>query len=93
MRDTHENGLSSWNTVERDIQFVCSHLNGWEGAQHTKMRRAVAYGGSIFDTNEGKAQIWFVIGGETSVHVCVLNGSAEDVLLVSSITLLCLKLN
>ncbi|KAF5367521.1 hypothetical protein D9758_003622 [Tetrapyrgos nigripes] len=78
--DTHANGASLWKTVEHDIQFVLSHPNGWEGAQQTKMRRAAVYGGLIPDTNEGKARIRFVTEGEASLHACVLNGLAADVL-------------
>ncbi|KAF9816655.1 hypothetical protein IEO21_03960 [Rhodonia placenta] len=78
--DTHANGLSLWRAVEHDIQFVLSHPNGWEGAQQTKMRRAAVYGGLIPDTDEGKARIRFVTEGEASLHACVLNGLAADVL-------------
>ncbi|KAG6832781.1 hypothetical protein H0H92_009399 [Tricholoma furcatifolium] len=78
--DTHGNGAALWNTVENNIQFVLSHPNGWEGAQQSKMRRSAVYGGLIPDTNEGKARIRFVTEGEASLHACVLNGLAADVL-------------
>lgn len=78
--DTHANGNALWKAVEHDIQFVLSHPNGWEGAQQTKMRRAAVYGQLIPDTNEGKARIRFVTEGEASLHACVLNGLASDVL-------------
>lgn len=81
--DTHANGAILWNQVESDIQFVLSHPNGWEGAQQSKMRRAAIYGGLIPETNEGKARIRFVTEGEASLHACVLNGLAADVLSVS----------
>jgi hypothetical protein len=83
--DTHGNGAALWNAVEHDIQFVLSHPNGWEGAQQTKMRRAAIYGGLIPDTNEGKARIRFVTEGEASLHACVLNGLAADVLSVRAL--------
>ncbi|CCM01406.1 uncharacterized protein FIBRA_03457 [Fibroporia radiculosa] len=78
--DTHANGPTLWRAVENDIQFVLSHPNGWEGAQQTKMRRAAVYGGLIPDTDEGKSRIRFVTEGEASLHACVLNGLAADVL-------------
>lgn len=78
--DTHANGNALWKAVEHDIQFVLSHPNGWEGAQQTKMRRAAVHGQLIPDTNEGKARIRFVTEGEASLHACVLNGLASDVL-------------
>ena len=81
--DTHANGHALWRAVEHDIQFVLSHPNGWEGAQQAKMRRAAVYGDLIPDTDEGKARIRFVTEGEASLHACVLNGLAADVLSVS----------
>ncbi|CAL1716267.1 unnamed protein product [Somion occarium] len=78
--DTHANGQALWHAVEHDLQFVLSHPNGWEGAQQMKMRRAAVYGGLIPDTDEGKARIRFVTEGEASLHACVLNGLAADVL-------------
>ncbi|KAI0058165.1 hypothetical protein BV25DRAFT_1872113 [Artomyces pyxidatus] len=78
--DTHANGAALWQAVENDLQFVLSHPNGWEGAQQTKMRRAAIYGGLIPDTDAGKARIRFVTEGEASLHACVLNGLANDVL-------------
>lgn len=80
--DTHANGHAMWRAVEHDVQFVLSHPNGWEGAQQTKMRRAAVIGGLIPDTDEGKARIRFVTEGEASLHACVLNGLADDVLSV-----------
>lgn len=78
--DTHANGASLWNAVHHDMQFVLSHPNGWEGAQQTKMRRAAIQGGLIPDTDEGKSRIRFVTEGEASLHACVLNGLAAEVL-------------
>lgn len=81
--DTHANGQALWRAVEHDLQLVLSHPNGWEGAQQTKMRTAAIHGGLIPDTDEGRARIRFVTEGEASLHACVLNGLAEDVLAVS----------
>jgi hypothetical protein len=78
--DTHANGPALWHAVEHDIQFVLSHPNGWEGAQQAKMRRSAINGGLILDTDAGKARIRFVTEGEASLHACVLNGLAADVL-------------
>ena len=86
--DTHANGHGLWRAVEHDIQFVLSHPNGLEGAQQSKMRRAAVYGGLIPDTDEGKVRIRFVTEGEASLHACVLNGLAADVLSVSARALL-----
>lgn len=80
--DTHANGAILWRAVEKDLQFVLSHPNGWEGAQQSRMRRAAIHGGLIPDTDSGKARIRFVTEGEASLHACVLNGLANDVLSV-----------
>ncbi|KAJ7773387.1 hypothetical protein B0H16DRAFT_1766560 [Mycena metata] len=68
------------SAVDHDIKLVISHPNGWEGAQQSKLRRAAIHGGLIPDTNAGKARIFFVTEGEASLHACVLNGLAADVL-------------
>ncbi|KAJ7227269.1 hypothetical protein GGX14DRAFT_347749 [Mycena pura] len=78
--DTHANGNMLWTTVEHDIKFVLSHPNGWEGAQQSKLRRSAVHGGLVPNTNEGKARIFFVTEGEASLHACILNGLAADVL-------------
>ncbi|TDL19908.1 hypothetical protein BD410DRAFT_815768 [Rickenella mellea] len=78
IEDTHANGAALWSAVEKDIQFVLSHPNGWEGAQQSKMRRSAIIGGLIPDTDEGKSRIRFVTEGEASLHACVLNGLAAD---------------
>lgn len=83
IEDTHGNGKKLWKVVERDINFVLSHPNGWEGAQQSRMRRAAILGGLIPNTDEGKARVWFVTEGEASMHACILNGLAADVLAVS----------
>jgi hypothetical protein len=80
--NTHAGGASLWRALEEDLQFVLSHPNGWEGAQQTKMRRAAVYGGLIPDTDAGKARIRFVTEGEASLHACVLNGLATEMLTV-----------
>jgi hypothetical protein len=82
IEDTHAAGPALWAAVSPAIQFVLSHPNGWEGAQQSKMRRAAVRGGLIPDTDAGRARIRFVTEGEASLHACVLNGLANDVLSV-----------
>lgn len=84
--DTHAGGSALWRAVEEDLQFVLSHPNGWEGAQQTKMRRAAVHGGLIPDTDAGKARIRFVTEGEASLHACVLNGLAKEMLTVRALS-------
>lgn len=38
IRDTHANGAALWGAVEKNIQFILSHPNGWQGAEQAKIR-------------------------------------------------------
>lgn len=88
IEDTHANGKKLWKSVERDLNFVLSHPNGWEGAQQSRMRRSAILGGLIPNNDEGKSRIWFVTEGEASMHACILSGLAADVLSVWQLTLM-----
>jgi hypothetical protein len=67
---------------------VLSHPNGWEGAQQMRIRKSAIHGGLIPDTDEGKARIRFVTEGEASLHACILNGLAADVLSVRNVAVM-----
>jgi hypothetical protein len=82
--DTHVNGQDLWRSVERDIEFVLTHPNAWEGAQQGQMRRAAVLGGLIPDTADAQARIRFVTEGEASLHFCIGSGFVSDALHVSS---------
>lgn len=82
IEDSHAAGDRLWRHVENNIHVVLSHPNGWEGPQQSRMRRAAIYAGLIPDTDEGKARIRFVTEGEASMHACIHNGLAHDVLQV-----------
>jgi hypothetical protein len=79
--DTDAGGAALWLAVKEDLQFVLSHPNGWEGAQQTMLRAAV-HGRLILDTDAEKARICFVTEREASLHACVLNGFADEMLMV-----------
>ncbi|KAH9933533.1 hypothetical protein B0H21DRAFT_699461 [Amylocystis lapponica] len=76
--DTHASGALLWASVERNIDFVFSHPNGWGGPQQGQMRRAVINAGLVPDTQDGHSRVQFVTEGEASVHFCVRNGLATD---------------
>ena len=86
IKDAHANGAALWKSVEKSVNFVLSHPNGWEGAQQSAMRQSAIKGGLIPDTDEGRARIRFVTEGEASLHACVLNGLGVDGLSVSLIS-------
>ncbi|KAJ7578243.1 hypothetical protein C8J56DRAFT_969481 [Mycena floridula] len=77
IQEAHPNGLDFWGTVERDIDFVLTHPNGWEGAQQGMMRRAAVLACLIPDSDDGQARVRFVTEGEASLHFCIHHGLAD----------------
>ncbi|THU88822.1 hypothetical protein K435DRAFT_830475 [Dendrothele bispora CBS 962.96] len=67
-------GVSVWESVEDNIQFMLSHPNGWEGAQQSQMRRAAILAGLITGSKEDHGRVQFVTEGEASLHYCLNNG-------------------
>lgn len=79
IQETHlPNGTVVWQSVEKDIQFVISHPNGWEAAQQAELRDAAVAAGLIQDTNKGHARLQFITEGEASLHYCIMNGLSRD---------------
>ncbi|KAM6497431.1 hypothetical protein JOM56_007904 [Amanita muscaria] len=62
--------LCSWDSVERNIDFILSHPNGWEGKQQSQMRKAAIAAGLV-DKSEALERISFVSEGEASLHFCL----------------------
>ncbi|KAI0918917.1 hypothetical protein AcW1_003564 [Taiwanofungus camphoratus] len=77
--EAHPNGRQLLQS-ESDIEFVLSHPNGWGGSQQSEMRRAAVMAGLVPDTQGGQSRIHFVTEGEASLHFCITNGLAEDVI-------------
>ena len=74
IQDTHAIGPDLWAAMEKDIDYVLSHPNGWEGIQQMQMRQAAVQAGLIPDTTKGHARISFVTEGEASLHFAIQNG-------------------
>jgi len=83
IQDTHANGPDLWASVEKEIDFVLSHPNGWEGIQQSQMKKAAVLAGLIPDTRLGHSRISFVTEGEASLHFAIQNGLPEGALKVS----------
>ncbi|KAM6497398.1 hypothetical protein JOM56_007871 [Amanita muscaria] len=62
--------LWPWNSVEKNVYFVLSHPNGWEGKQQSQMRKA-AITADLVDGSEASERISFVSEGEASLHFCL----------------------
>ena len=74
IQDVHANGPDLWQSVEKNVQFVLSHPNGWEGPEQSLMRRATVNAGLVPDTSSGHSRVSFVTEGEASLHFAVNNG-------------------
>ncbi|KAF9817090.1 hypothetical protein IEO21_03672 [Rhodonia placenta] len=72
--ETHANGEYLWSTVEKNIEFVLGHPNGWGGNQQAKMRQAAVQGGLIPDNVVGYDHLHFVTEGEAGLHFCLQSG-------------------
>ena len=89
IQETHASGPELWRSLESHAEFVLTHPNGWEGAQQTQMRRAAIHGGLIRDHPDQYSRIRFVTEGEASLHYCIGNNYASDVIKVLK-SILCL---
>ncbi|GLB37868.1 putative ATP binding [Lyophyllum shimeji] len=80
IQESHPNGVTLWSTLERNIDYVLSHPNGWHGAQQQQMRRAAVLASLIPDTMEGQSRIRLVTEGEASLHFCIQQGLTAEAL-------------
>ena len=78
IKQTHANGDLLWESFGKDIDFILSHPNGWEGAQQSVMRRAAIKAGLVPDTPDGRERVKFVTEGEASFHCCIASGTVSD---------------
>jgi hypothetical protein len=82
IKETHANGPSLWQSVEKTIDYVFTHPNGWEGPQQAQMRQAAVLAGLISDDDKGHARISFVTEGEASLHFCIKSGLSAQAIQV-----------
>ncbi|KAG6816742.1 hypothetical protein H0H87_003331 [Tephrocybe sp. NHM501043] len=57
IEETHANGAHLWASLEKNIEFVLTHPNGWEGPQQSQMRRAAIRAGLVPDTLAGRSHL------------------------------------
>lgn len=74
-----ESHLNFWSSVENSIEFVLTHPNGWEGQQQQQIRRAVELAGLI-SSKEEQSHVHLLTEGEASLHFCVTNVIASNIL-------------
>ena len=87
IKETHTSGVGLWRSLRSTTEFVLSHPNGWEGTQQTRMRNAAVYAGLVPGSPEGHSRIHFVTEGEASIHYCIANDFASDMIKVSVLRL------
>ena len=87
IEETHANGVRLWQSLKTTTDFVLSHPNGWEGTQQAQMRSAAVYAGLVPSSPEGHSRIHFVTEGEASIHYCIANDFASDMIKVSVLRL------
>ncbi|KAI6046250.1 hypothetical protein EDC04DRAFT_1677424 [Pisolithus marmoratus] len=66
-----------WESLERGLEFILTHPNGWEGPQQQQIRKAAELAGLIVG-EEGQQRIRLLTEGEASLHFCVTNVLASD---------------
>lgn len=71
-------GLDLW--LGREIHYILSHPNGWEGPQQALMRQAAEKAGLV--KAEGRNQLTFITEGEASLNRCIDKGLMSDAIRV-----------
>jgi len=82
IQETHASGPELWSSLQGHAEFVLTHPNGWDGAQQAQMREAAIHGGLIRDHPAQYYRVQFVTEGEASLHYCIGNNYASDVIKV-----------
>ena len=75
--ESHASGASLWKSAEKNIEFVLTHPNGWEGSQQEQIRRAAKIAGLVPGENKNTSRIHLLTEGEASLHFCA-NDLASD---------------
>ena len=77
--ESEASGNSMWKSMEKSIEFIRTHPNGWEGLQQQQIRRAAKIASLIPGENEHTSRIHLLTEGEASLHFCA-NVLASDLL-------------
>lgn len=73
-----------WSSFNKDIDFVISYPNGWEG-QQAQIRKAAVLAGLIPDNQSGQDRITFVPEAEANLRFLIHNGLLSRILQVASL--------
>ncbi|KAF8333699.1 hypothetical protein F5887DRAFT_1063656 [Amanita rubescens] len=78
IKQTHPGGSAFWQSVEKNVEYVLSLPNGWEGQQQAQMRRAALKAGLVANETQAQDRISFVTEGEASLHYCIQKGITKE---------------
>jgi len=76
-------GKILWESLERNIDFILSHPNGWEGREQEFLRKSVVQA-SVVPEEEALSRVSFVTEGEATFNFCVTNTKSGEFLEVFS---------
>ncbi|TEB26609.1 hypothetical protein FA13DRAFT_1795529 [Coprinellus micaceus] len=77
IQESHGNGDAVWASVEKDIDFVVSHPNGWGGYQQSQLREALVMAGLVEEwegKTNGDKRVSFITEGEAGLHFALRHG-------------------
>ncbi|KAK0196222.1 hypothetical protein F5146DRAFT_997680 [Armillaria mellea] len=77
VQETHHISSSQWSGMEGGIQFILSHLNGWEGEEQNKLKEAMISAGLISSGECEHLHLSFVTEGEASLYFCLNKGLSQ----------------
>jgi len=78
IKESHPGGTAFWQSVEKNVEYVLSLPNGWEGQQQALMRRAALKAGLVANETQAQDRISFVTEGEASLHYCIQKGITKE---------------
>jgi hypothetical protein len=86
IQESHGNGDAVWASVEKDIDFVVSHPNGWGGYQQSQLREALVMAGLVEEwegKTNGDKRVSFITEGEAGLHFALRHGLPKATMEVS----------
>jgi len=66
-----------WGSLERNIDLILSHPNGWEGREQEFLRKSVVQA-SVFTEEEALSRVSFVTEGEATFNFCATNTESGE---------------
>ena len=81
IQESEPKGEELWISLERTINLMLSHPNGWGGREQEFLRKSVSRA-LIFTEEEARSRVSFVTEGEATANFCVTNTKFHESLRV-----------